>query len=304
MERLNAIDADGDASAQRTLALRLDSVRKTYGDTIALDAVSLQAHRGQIVGLLGPNGAGKTTAISCIAGLFEPDAGSIEIFGADPHTAVSRGHVALASQEIALYPGLTVRQNLSLFAGMAGLRGASLEANLEAVVTALALGHIEEKQVARLSVGQQRIAHVACALAMVPTLVILDEPTNGLDVAARRALLAYLRVFAQRGGSVLLSSHYLREVEEVCDVVFVLDHGSCIAQGTVSDLVAEFGGGHVEIELGEGGRVVEPGNDVVAILNRYSSSDVLSVTVVPPSLETVFMSLTGRTVSEAEEGND
>jgi len=279
-------------------AIKAVNLCKAYGKHVALDSVSFEAYAGEILGLLGRDGAGKTTTISCLVGLLTADSGQVEFFGEEPQALVRQGSVSVATQEIALYPGLSVARNLSFFASLAGFPPRELKSCLADVVDALALSPLLHRPVGQLSVGQQRIAHVACALAIRPRIVILDEPTSGLDVHTRKNLLDYLQVVISRGSAAVLSSHYLQEVEDTCDRVVLLDHGKCVAYGSVAELVVRFGGGHVEI-VTTTGRTIEPGTNVPMILDKYRDTDIVSVRVMPPSLNALFTSLTAS--SEPQE---
>lgn len=288
------------SDAEEPPAIKAENLYKAFGARIALAGVSLEVRAGQILGLLGPNGAGKTTMISCLIGLMTADAGQVEFFGTEPQKVIKQGSVAVATQEIALYPGFTVARNLAFFASLADFRARQLKSALADITDRLQLQPLLDRRVAELSVGQRRIAHVACALVVRPRLVILDEPTSGLDVHTRNTLLDYLQVVKSRGGAVVLSSHYLREVEDSCDNVVLLHRGKCVAQGSVAELLSRFGGGHVEI-VTQGGRMIEPGTDVVGILEKYRDAAVLSVNVTAPSLDALFATLTDTSAQPLKE---
>jgi ABC-2 type transport system ATP-binding protein len=257
---------------------------------VALAGLDLAVRAGTILGLVGPNGAGKTTAIRCIAGLLHPDRGTVRIAGP---AGARRPPIGLAAQEIELYPGLSARENL-VFLGR--LNGApDVERTLADLAAELELGPLLGARVLDLSVGQQRLVHVAAAMMHPSPLLVLDEPTAALDVGARAAVLEALRRRRAAGTAVLFSSHYLKEVEEVCDEVVVLDRGRVIAAGPVAELIERDGAGRVEVTV-DGEVLVVDGGDVAAAIARAGERGgrIEAVRVVPPSLEAVFLSLSGR----------
>lgn len=304
--------ADGD----RVPALSLRGVGKRYGDTTALDGVDLDIAEGEVMGLLGHNGAGKTTMMSLVAGLLRPDTGTIEIRGhsttRDPRGA--RRELGLAPQELGVYPPLTVRQNLRFFAELAGLRGRQARVRIADVAEPLALTALLNRRVSALSGGEQRRVHTAMALLHRPRLVLLDEPTAGVDVETRARLIAYVRQLADAGTAVCYSTHYLPEVEALDASVAILDHGRVIARGTLRELVRDHGDSAVELTFSgdpppvrlpwpvtrEAGvlrvHVEQPHlatPDVLAALGE-SARQLVNLRVVQPSLESAFLRLTGQ----------
>lgn len=303
--------------------LTLRGVGKRYGAVQALDNVSLDVAEGEIVGLLGHNGAGKSTLMSLVAGLLRPDAGEIEVLGFSPTRDPRRARLrlGLAPQELGVYPPLTVRQNLRFFAELAGLRGRETRRRIEEVAEPLGLTDLLERRVARLSGGEQRRVHTAMALLHRPGLLLLDEPTAGVDVETRARLLAYVRELAAAGTAVCYSTHYLAEVEDLGASVAVLDRGRLVARGTIGDLVRDHGDGAVELTFSgtpppltvpwpvsraEGVlrvHVEEPHLAAPTVLAALGESARLLVNlrVVRPSLESVFLRLTDRRDTDAPE---
>ncbi|WP_103500279.1 MULTISPECIES: ABC transporter ATP-binding protein [unclassified Streptomyces] len=306
-------------------ALSLRGVHKRYGDTTALHDVDLRIAEGEVVGLLGHNGAGKTTLMSLTAGLLRPDAGDIEICGhslrAEPHRA--RRHLGLAPQELGVYPPLTVRQNLRFFAELSGLRGREVRRRTEELAEPLGLGDLLDRGVGRLSGGERRRVHTAVALLHRPRLLMLDEPTAGVDVETRTRLIDFVRELAAGGTAVCYSTHYLAEVEALAADVAVLDQGRVIARGTLDDLVRRHGVGYVELTFTGPPpaprlpwpvtteartlrvRVDQPHLAVPEILAALGDAapQLLNLDVVRPSLESVFLRLTGRRyVADAPPG--
>ncbi|MGW0332543.1 ATP-binding cassette domain-containing protein [Streptomyces sp. NPDC003011] len=292
------------------------AVTKRYGRTTALNDVDLTIADGEIVGLLGHNGAGKSTLMSLVAGLLRPDAGEIEVRGfcsvRDPRRA--RRELGLAPQELGVYPPLTVRQNLRFFAELAGLRGREVRVRTDEVAEPLGLTALLDRRVSRLSGGEQRRVHTAMALLHRPRLLLLDEPTAGVDVETRARLIAFVRELAAAGTAVCYSTHYLPEVEALDANVAILDHGRMIARGTLPELVRSHGDSAVELTFSgsppalrlpwpvahEGDvvrvRVEQPhlaAPQVLAALGE-SARRLVNLRVVQPSLESVFLRLTGR----------
>ncbi|MEU0991570.1 ABC transporter ATP-binding protein [Streptomyces sp. NPDC005953] len=297
-------------------ALSLRGVSKRYGTITALDEVDLDIAEGEIVGLLGHNGAGKTTLMSLVAGLLRPDAGEIEVLGVSPardRRGARRG-LGLAPQELGVYPPLTVRHNLRFFAELAGLRGKEVRRRTEEVAEPLGLTSLLERRVSQLSGGEQRRVHTAMALLHRPKLLLLDEPTAGVDVETRARLIAFVREMAATGTAVCYSTHYLAEVEALDASVAVLDHGRMIARGPLKELVRRHGDSAVELTfIGEPPELSLPwpvtrtadalrvhvehpqlaAPDVLASLGE-AALRLVNLRVVQPSLESVFLRLTGR----------
>ncbi|MGI8709904.1 MAG: ABC transporter ATP-binding protein [Acidimicrobiales bacterium] len=297
--------------------LVVDGASKRYGDHDALCEVSLDVAPGEVCGLLGPNGAGKTTLVSIIAGLRSADAGRVLVDGLD----VSRGGrtarmaVGLAAQETGIYPTVSVRANLELFTRLAGYSGATADHRLEEVADVVELTELLDRKARNLSGGEKRRLHTAMALVHRPKVLMLDEPTTGVDIATRSRLLAAIsRLAAEEGCAVLYSTHYLPEVEELGASVAILDHGRILARGPLDALVAEHGSGMVELTFdgpapAVAGAVVEgpvarittdrPGpvaGKVVGSLGP-AAEHLVSVDLSRPSLETVFLAVTGRAYS-------
>jgi ABC-2 type transport system ATP-binding protein len=224
-------------------------VRKSYGAREALRGVSLELRAGEIVALLGPNGAGKTTLMSVAAGLLKPDAGEVEILGrpAAAGGARRRRELGLAPQDLGIYPLLSVRDNLSFFAGLAGIRGRERRETVSTTAESLGLETLLDRTAGRLSGGEQRRLHTAMALVHRPRVLLLDEPTVGADVATRRAVLDLIREQAQRGTAICYSTHYLPEAEAIATKVVIIDNGRFLVAGTIDELVARFGTSGIRI---------------------------------------------------------
>ena len=216
------------------VVIRVDGVRKRYGSVVAVDGVSFEVGRGEIFGLLGPNGAGKTTTVEMLEGLRVPDEGHLEVLGLDAvrSAAALRPRIGVALQTPSLYPRLTVDEVVKLFASFYDRSRLPDE-----VIAALDLGERRGALTKDLSGGQKQRLSVALALVNDPELVFLDEPTTGMDPAARRSLWDLVKRLRDDGRTVLLTTHYMEEAEELCDRVAIMDHGRILEMGTVDELV-------------------------------------------------------------------
>lgn len=212
-------------------ALFARRLRKRLGSTAAVDGVDLSVRRGEVVGLLGANGAGKTTLLHLIAGVLAPDEGTIEIDGvADPTRPATRRALGFAPQATAIYDELTAEENLKFFGSVHGLRGASLRRRVEHGLAFAGLLDRRRDRAGTFSGGMKRRLHVASALVHAPPLLLLDEPTVGVDAASRAHLLDGVAALRDEGAAVIYASHHLDEVARVCDRVVVLAHGRVIAE--------------------------------------------------------------------------
>ena len=234
-------------SNSKALAVRCDRLMKKYSDVVAVDGLSLHVERGECFGLLGPNGAGKTTTIEILEGLLAPDDGDVEVLGLRWGTddRELRQRLGIQLQETQLAEKLTVDETLRLFRSFYN-DGPGVDELLSTV-------ELESKRrswVGTLSGGQKQRLAVACALAGKPDLLFLDEPTTGLDPQSRHQLWDVLRRFRGRGGTVLLTTHYMDEAQTLCDRVAIVDHGRVIAQGTPRDLIASLGAPTVVVHEG------------------------------------------------------
>jgi ABC-2 type transport system ATP-binding protein len=222
---------------------------KRYGAVRALDGFSLTVAPGEICGLIGHNGAGKTTFVEIVTGLTRPDAGTVRIDGLPPVRARSR--CGVAPQEIALYLPATVRQNLRLFGGLAGLRGSRLRAAIDETVAALDLGDVLDRAVGQLSGGQRRRAQAAAAMLHRADLLLLDEPTVGADPPTRTALLRHIRAAADAGAAVCYTTHYLPELVELGASLAICAEGRVIARGSQAELLGRLPG-HLDLSYPDG----------------------------------------------------
>jgi len=309
--------------AAEPAALEICALRKAYGSTVALDGVDLSVPPGTVLGLLGPNGAGKTTLVSIVAGLCRPDEGRVLVRGVDVarRPRAARAHLGFAPQETGVYPTLRVRDNLQFFGGLSGLRAQALRHAIDEIVDALGLADLLDRRVAELSGGQRRRLHTAIALVHRPSLVLLDEPTTGADVRTRSEILAFVEHLAASGSTILYSTHYLHEIEELhADVAFI-NRGRIVARGPVEQLVHTYGTSALDVSFSgtvpraalahgavvSGESVHIPASDpavAAAELLVRLGPDAVRVTrleIVRPSLDSVYLQLTGRRYSASEE---
>ena len=302
--------------------LDVRGLAKSYGDVPALRGVDLHVAEGEIVGLLGPNGAGKTTLVSIVAGLRRADAGTVQVGGEDPTRPATRRQIGLAPQELGIYVSLTVRENLALFADMAGLRGRARSVRIDEVAALLSLQQLLDRRCQFLSGGEKRRVHTAMALVHRPRLLLLDEPTTGVDVSTRSDLLAAVRGLAADGAAVCYSTHYLPEVEGLGASVAIIDRGRLVARGPLADLVTRHGNASIELRFdgaaplppsgwsgaAEGSvlrlRTDSPASDAAGVIAALGTeaTRLQGVELVRPSLESVFLSLTGRRFAVDDTG--
>lgn len=225
--------------------LEVRSLRKVFGDLIAVDGISFSVQEGEIYGFLGPNGAGKTTTISMICGLLRPTEGEIlvEGIGIRENPREVKRRLGVVPQEVAVYEELSARQNLEFWGGIFGLGGAVLKGRVDALLEQVGLQDRAKEPVKNFSGGMKRRLNLALGLVHDPRLILLDEPTVGIDPQARRKILDIVKQVVKTGRTVLYTTHYLEEAEELCDRLAIIDHGRILAEGRVSDLKARLGDG-------------------------------------------------------------
>lgn len=313
---------------QNAPAIRIDHLEKSFGNIRAVNDVSFDVQRGQIFSLLGPNGAGKSTIISMLACLLEPSAGDAQVMG---HSILQepmqvKGKIGVVPQEIALYPDLTARENLAFWGKMYGLRGRRLNQAVERVLDLVGLSDRQKDRVATFSGGMKRRINIAIALMHEPDVVIMDEPTVGIDPQSRRHILDNVQTLNREGMSVLYTTHYMEEAQELSNRIAIMDHGEILAIGTHEDLV-KLVGEQDRIKLGlssdsakvidrwrsvEGVHKISAENGTMSLLVEDSNlvlprlfetateagTRILAVEIQEPNLEAVFLHLTGRTLRD------
>ena len=211
---------------------------KQYGERLVVNNVSIAAQPGEIVGLLGPNGAGKTTTVSMICGLVKPDQGSITIAGIDAqqHSNAAKHCIGLVPQDIALYETLSAIHNLELFGALYGMTGTALKDRAQAALELVGLADRAKDAPATFSGGMKRRLNIAAALVHDPDVLILDEPTVGIDPQSRNAIFDNLEALKARGKAIIYTTHYMEEAERLCDRIVIMDHGKVIASDTLAGL--------------------------------------------------------------------
>ena len=302
--------------------LRIADARKSFGPTRALDGASLELHEGEMLALLGPNGAGKTTLVRAISGRVRLDGGTIELFGLALGVTGTDGRTKLGvvPQEIALYPLLTARENLGVWGRLHGVAPGDLRPRVERALTWTALADRADEPIKQFSGGMRRRLNIACGILHEPRVVLLDEPTVGVDPQSRERIYDMLAELRDAGVSVLLTTHQLEEAEARCQRIVIIDHGRAIAAGTLAELVEQTIGAQRRVTLtldrvpagplpgfedGTAGatlrtQVRDVAGELPPLLGRVREAGckVLDVDVRSPSLHAVFIHLTGRDLRE------
>lgn len=218
--------------------VEIKNLVKRYGDLVALDHLNLQVREGEIFGLLGPNGSGKTTAINCMLALLRYDRGDIRIFGEEmgPDNYRVKGQIGIVLQNVAVFDELTVYENIDYFCGLYVKDKAERKRLVEEAVAFVGLEEFQKKRPGKLSGGLLRRLNIACGIAHKPRLIILDEPTVAVDPQSRNKILEGIQELNRQGSTVIYTSHYMEEVEQICTRIAILDHGRSIAVGTKEEL--------------------------------------------------------------------
>ncbi len=308
--------------------IKVEHLRKTFNEINAVDDATFTTHAGEIFGLLGPNGAGKTTSIGCISSLLTPTAGRILVDGHDVvrEGTAARRSIGVVPQELAMYDDLTAIENLEYWGGAQGLRGSELKQRIAKVLELTGLQDRAKEVIKRYSGGMKRRLNFACGLVHKPKILLLDEPTVGVDPQSRVRLLDLIREEAKAGTCVLYTTHYMEEAESLCDRLAIMDHGRLIAQGTLAELRAMMGErdllrltGAWDIEavrkalsqldgieimhVGDGSATVSAPNASSRLPSVFAAlasagADVRGATLTQSSLESLFIKLTGKELRE------
>jgi ABC-2 type transport system ATP-binding protein len=306
--------------------LQAIGLKKAYGNLQAVDGVSFDVARGETIGLLGPNGAGKTTTVSMIAGLLDPDSGQVLIDG-KPVSGESnpvKRRIGLVPQDLALYDELPAQANLELFAALYGISGARAASVIDEALTLVGLKDRAKDRAGTFSGGMKRRLNLAAALLHDPDVLLLDEPTVGVDPQSRNAIFENLETLKKRGKTLVYTTHYMEEAERLCDRIVIVDHGRVIANDTLAGLFRKLPATNklvIDLVDGldpEGVRTINGVQSAELDGNRLSvwlkdltdgAPKVLSwlsagshrydhVSTEVPSLETVFLSMTGRSLRD------
>ncbi len=304
--------------------ITVERLRRSFGDLVAVDDVSFEVRDGEILGLLGPNGAGKTTTLNMISGVLKPDSGRVLVDGHDiwlEPTVVKR-QLGVVPQEVAVYEDLTARDNLSFWGSLYGLSGSELKERVDEGLTRVGLADRAGDRVKGFSGGMKRRLNLCMGLLHRPRFLLLDEPTVGIDPQARLNILEVIRGVAAGGTTVLYTTHYMEEAQELCDRIAIIDHGRILTVGTLDELTrlageAEvlrltggFAGGEARdrlqaiagvrvLQAGDGSAmlsVAAGGPGLLAVLPAVLASGLAldDVSIQRPNLQSVFISLTGR----------
>jgi ABC-2 type transport system ATP-binding protein len=243
-----------------------EDLRKRYGERTAVDGVGFSIAPSETYGLLGPNGAGKTTTISMICGLLERDGGSVTVDGraVDIGTAAAKNAIGYVPQELAIYPELTATENLRFFGQLYGMKGADLKRRIGEVLEIIGLDDRAGERTDQFSGGMKRRLNIGIGLLHQPKLLVLDEPTVGVDPQSRNAILSSVEELGRKGMAILYTTHYMEEAERLCNRVAIVDHGKVIGVGSPAQLVASLGVGHlIEFSAGDGASRID-----LALLGR------------------------------------
>jgi ABC-2 type transport system ATP-binding protein len=313
---------------ERRLVLEARGLRKAFKDLVAVKDVSFHIAEGETYGLLGPNGAGKTTTISMVCGLLESDAGEVQVDGREITTRSTDAKAAIGyvPQDIAIYPDLTARENLVFFGSLYGMAGKELAARVDEVLETIGLRERAKDRSAEFSGGMKRRLNIGIGLLHKPRLLMLDEPTVGVDPQSRNAILESVEQLSAEGMAVLYTTHYMEEAERLCDRVAIIDEGEIKAEGTRSELV-RLVGERDKVRLGASGNlagalaalqavpgveststgeeridlIVEGADRALPLLLQAAAGaglSVHSVEVEEPNLEAVFLHLTGKALRD------
>ncbi|MGL4773681.1 MAG: ABC transporter ATP-binding protein [Clostridium sp.] len=308
--------------------IEIKNVAKKYGDFIAVDGVTLNIQKGEIFGLLGPNGAGKSTTISMICGLLRATKGEISILGGSTKKEFDKNkrYLGLVPQNIAVYSNFTAKENVQLYGELYGLRGTELKKAVEQALEYTGLLDVKNKLAKEFSGGMQRRLNIACAIVHKPKIIIMDEPTVGIDPQSRNHILSTIKKLNNEGATVIYTSHYMEEVEAICTKIAIMDHGKVIVEGTKEELENMISDKKVlDITIGECNEECLKGiKNVKGVISYKYKDDILKVTTDKAinnldkiisyitenkiqirdidykevNLETVFLTLTGRSLRD------
>jgi ABC-2 type transport system ATP-binding protein len=306
------------AAGEQPLPLRVDALAKRYGATAAVVGVSFSIAEGACFGLLGPNGAGKSTLIRSIVGRVRPDSGSVSIFGHAVGSSAARADIGWVPQDLALYPLLTCHENLQAFGRYQGLSGKRLDDAIAWCLDLASLADRSKSAVKTLSGGMKRRLNMAAGLIHRPRLVLLDEPTVGVDPQSRNRIFEMVEALRAEGATIIYTTHYMEEAERLCDTIAIIDHGRIIALGSKAELVAQafgtrssvvmhFAPTHADLVAWAAAHnataqdstvhcSVEKPSEIAALLDAATRDqlEVSDVTLQRPNLESVFLHLAGK----------
>ncbi len=297
--------------------IKADNLKKRYSDVVALDDVSFEVEKGETFGLLGPNGAGKTTTIQLLCGLIKPDSGTVVLSGkTDPSLVEVRLSLGVVPQALAIYEELSARENLRFFGRMYGLSGRQLKERVDDCLEIAGLKKRSNDRASKYSGGMKRRLNMVCSFLHEPSLLLLDEPTVGVDPQSRNLIFDTIEVMKNQGRTIIYTTHYMEEAQRLCDRVAILDHGKILDMDSVDNLIKKHGGpSHIEAEFEKLSspdsikQYIDSENvhfeeskirfetsrpmESLAMLNR-SGVRFNTLKVQTANLEDVFLNLTGR----------
>ncbi len=309
-------------------AVEVNNLSKTYGETKAVQGISFNIPQGKIYSLLGPNGAGKTTTISMLSSLITPDQGKITIMGIDlnQNPLLAKKHLGVVPQEIALYEDLSALENLRFWGKMSGLRGKILNQRIDQVLDMIGLRDRQKERVGKFSGGMKRRVNIGIALLHHPDVLYMDEPTVGIDPQSRRHILDSIKYLNEQGMTILYTTHYMEEAEELSDLIAIMDQGKIIAEGKKSDLLRIIGEyEQLTINLSQNQQsvmqswskfpeiqkikahngslelITQDSNQLLPLLFETTTTldtRITGIDIQEPNLEAVFLHLTGKALRD------
>jgi ABC-2 type transport system ATP-binding protein len=304
--------------------LEITDLKKTYKDINAVNGLSISVEKNSIHGILGPNGAGKSTTISCVLGIVTPDSGKI-MFEGNSSLKKWKSNIGYVPQELAIYDEMTAEENVKFFCSLYKFSSSEVKAKVQKALDFVGLTEVKDKRASTFSGGMKRRLNLACAIVHDPKLIIMDEPTVGIDPQSRNRILENIRKLNENGATIVYTTHYMPEVEEICNKITIIDHGSIIASGTKHEILRHLkNDSSLTVEFRTGGdslkkfvssvsdldevRSVEIDESCVKIV--YSESDsimeriistafsnglaIVNIKSEEPSLEEIFLTLTGK----------
>lgn len=304
--------------------VKIKNLVKKFDDIAAVDNVSLEIEEGEVYGLLGPNGAGKSTTINMLCGLIRADVGDISIMdkSINKNKLFVKSNIGIVPQDIAIYEELTAYDNVKFFAGLYGFRGKELKERVEEALEFVGLLDRSKSYPREFSGGMKRRLNIACAIAHKPKLIIMDEPTVGIDPQSRNHILESVKKLNKMGSTIIYTSHYMEEIEAICTKIGIIDHGKLIIEGTKEELKSSITNvnttciactaienidenelkeinGVIGVEINERSASISTSTDVnnldkIILYFTKKGAKIKNLEIKTPDLETVFLTLTGR----------
>jgi len=314
--------------------VNISNLKKAFNDVKAVDGVSVTVEAGEVHGILGPNGAGKSTTINCLTGLLPYDEGSITFEDGQTISKWKR-NIGFVPQDLAIYPDLSAEENVRFFCSLYGFKGMELRKKVEEALDFVGLLEVKRKKASEFSGGMKRRLNLACGIVHSPKLIIMDEPTVGIDPQSRNRILENVRALNEKGATIIYTTHYMPEVEEICNKITVIDHGKVVADGTKSEITQKLGRDReIDVEFSRTDTGIKEFEKRIGAINgvhrtgsteeddkcicRIFYSDDISIIEdvirissetgmiisnirnLEPSLEEIFLTLTGKELRDGE----